>query len=117
MIILLLIALMIIAGLSLPAINKTKKHKSLSLWDYAYPSLGIPLWFALTIFKVSQTATLSNFVVENFWITLVSIGAPWIVLLIYKLRNRSMLVMANLLTLLPMVFTVAIRLLINSLPE
>lgn len=117
MIILLAFALLIIAGTSLPATRLTKKYKTLSKWDYTYPYTGIPLWFALTMFGIGKTASLSNFVVENFWITVVSISTPWIFFFLYKIKNKSTDMIANILTVLPIVFTITLRLFIESLPE
>src|SRR4030067_3191413 len=118
MIVLLIVALLVIAGASLPATRSIKKLKTLNQWDYIYPYTGIPLWFALTtIIKIGQTASLSNFVIENFWITVISIVTPWLIFLLYKAKNKSAEFIAKGLTLLPIVFTIVLRLLIKSLPE
>ena len=118
MIVLLFFVLLIIAGASLPAIKSIKRYKTLNQWDYIYPYTGMSLWFALTtIIKIGQTASLSNFVIENFWITVISIITPWLIFLLYKTKNKSAEFIAKGLTLLPIVFTIALRLLIKSLPE
>ncbi|HOY08648.1 MAG TPA: hypothetical protein PLB05_01065 [Candidatus Omnitrophota bacterium] len=118
MIVLLAFALLIIAGSTIPAIKLTKKYKTMSTWDCIYPYIGIPLWLVLSsMLKIGQTATLSNFVIENFWITVISMATPWITLFMHKTGNKSAVLIAHGLTLLPVIFTVVLRLLMQSLPE
>ena len=117
MIIFLLFALVVIAGCSILATSLTKKYKTISKWDYLYPYLGIPLWLILITFRIGKAASLSNFVVENFWIIIVSIATPWIVYLLYRIKNTTVNLIANMLTAAPIIFTVVLRLLIETLPE
>jgi hypothetical protein len=113
----LVVALIIIAFFSWPAITWTKKYKTLHIWDYVYPFVGIPLWIILLLLDMGQTASLSNFVVENFWITVVSIITPWLVMFLYRSKTKMTHRIAKILTWLPVVFTLALRILINTLPE
>jgi len=54
---------------------------------------------------------------ENFWIIIVSIATPWIIYLLYRINSKTANLIANILTVLPIIFTIALRLLIESLPE
>jgi hypothetical protein len=114
MIVFLIFVLLVIAASSFPATKFIKKHKKLIIWDYIYPYTGVPLWVLLTMLNIGKTASLSNFVIENFWITIVSIITPWVILILYK--NKKQLV-AQFLTVLPIIFTITLRLLIETLPE
>ncbi len=117
MFILLLFAVLIITSVSLPAMKLTKKYKDLSKWDYIYPCTGIPLWFVLTMLRIGKTASLSNFVIENFWIAVVSITTPWTIFFLYSRKNKAADLTAKTLTVFPIVFTIILRLLIETLPE
>lgn len=79
---------------------------------------GIPLWFVMAVFaKAGSPASLSNFIVEIFWITIVSCLTPWLILLLHKAGNHIVTRSARFLTLLPASFAVALRLLMHTLPE
>ena len=117
MIMLLVVLLVIIYVVSLPALRLTKRYKTISKWDYIYPYTGILLWFALVMLNIGKTASLSNFVIENFWITVVSISTPWIIFILQKIKNRSFNLVVKILTILPITFTILLRLLIDTIPE
>lgn len=117
MIVFLFLALFFIAGASIPAVKLTKKYKKIKIWDYTYPFLSIPIWFFLTVLDVGAAVSLSNFIIENFWISVVSILTPWVIYLLYRLNNKIAGMVAKILTLLPISFTVILRLLMESLPE
>ena len=117
MIIYLLFALILIAGCTIPVTILTRNYKKISKWDYLYPYLGIPLWFILVTLKIGKTATLANFAVENFYILIISIGTPWIIFILYKITNKANNLIAKILTVLPIIFTILLRLIIESLPE
>ena len=80
-------------------------------------NLKINLTPFLPMLRIGKTASLSNFVVENFWIVVVSIGTLWIIFFLYKIENKITDLVARILTVLPVVFTIMLRLLIESLPE
>jgi len=117
MVVLLIIPLLIIAGVSFPAIAFTKKYVNLSEWDFIYPFCGIPLWFALVMSGVGALLQESNYVIEILLITAVSAIIPWLALLLYKGKTNIGATTAKVLTLLPILFTIALRLLIKSIPE
>ena len=117
MIILLVFIVFVIAGATLPSLRLTKKYGNLSWWDVLYPYTGIPVWFALTSLGIGATPTLSNFVVEVILISIVSIAAPWLALFSYRTKNKNAVSAARLLSFLPVVFSIVIRLLLKSLPE
>ena len=117
MIILLFAEILIIAMFSIPAIRLIKNYKKISKWHYFYPFLGLIVWLVMAMFNIGRIITLSNFVVETFWITVVSAANPWVIFLLHKKGSKVGNLIANFLTILPIIFAIIMRLLIATLPE
>jgi hypothetical protein len=111
------LALAVIAGVTLPAASLTKKYKPLYRWDYIYPFTGIPFWFVLVVLRIGQTATLTNYLYEVFLITAFSAVVPWMIFCASKFNLNSSKILTRALTFLPIIFTLALRLLMSPLPE
>ena len=117
MIVFVLLAAIFIGISSFFATQLIKRRKVLIWWDYFFPYTGTIAWFLLTIFNVGKTASLSNFVIENFWITMISIIVPWIVFAVSFIPKVTASIFPRILTYLPMTFSIIIRLTIDTLPE
>jgi len=52
-----------------------RKSQRTTWWDYVYPFTGVAAWFPLS--GVGSTVSFSNFVVEVFWIAVLSVLLPW----------------------------------------
>lgn len=117
MIVFVLLAAIFIGISSFFATQLIKRRKALIWWDYFFPYTGIIAWFFLLMFNVGKTASLSNFVIENFWITMVSIIIPWMVFGVSFIPKVTASIFARILTFLPMTFSIIIRLTIDTIPE
>jgi hypothetical protein len=117
MIIFLLMALMIIAASSFFAVHLIKRRKSLTWWDYSFPYAGIIVWFLLLIGGAGKTASLSNFVIEVFWIALVSIIMQWLVVGVSFTSHPASSILGRILTSLPIITSIIIRLTVETIPE
>jgi hypothetical protein len=117
MIVFLLMALMIIAASSFFATQLMKRRKSLTWWDYSFPYTGIIVWFFLLIGGIGKTASLSNFVIEVFWITIVSIIVPWMVVVVSFMSKPTSSILGRILTSFPIITSIIIRLTVETLPE
>lgn len=117
MIVFLLFASIFIAISSFFAMHLLKRRRALIWWDYFFPYTGIIVWFFLVMFNVGKTATLSNFVIENFWITMISIIIPWMLFGISFIPKATAPIFPRIVTFLPMTFSIIIRLTIDTLSE
>ena len=117
MIIFLLMALMIIAASSFFAAQVLKRRKSLTWWDHAFPFAGILVWFLLLIGGAGKTASLSNFVIEVFWIALVSIIIHWLVVGVSFVSQPASFMLGRILTSFPIITAIILRLTVETLPE
>ena len=108
---------MIIAASSFVATRLIKRRKSLIWWDYTFPYAGIITWFLLLISGAGETASLSNFVIEIFWIALFSIIVQWMVVGLSFMSKPISSILGRILTSLPIVASIIIRLTVETLPE
>lgn len=92
-----------------------KKRQRTALWDYVYPLTGVAAWFVLS--GVGSTASISNFVVEVFCIFILSALLPWVRLLLSRVEKDQIETLSFLLTFLPIVASVTVRLTMPTLPE
>jgi hypothetical protein len=88
-----------------------------SEWDYLHPFMGIIEWYFLGMFSVGSTASLSNFVVELFWISVIAIVIPWWRWVLALRRSRQLKILSTGLTVLPIIAAVLLRLMMPTLPE
>ncbi|NBT48354.1 MAG: hypothetical protein EBT07_11180 [Actinobacteria bacterium] len=116
MILLSFLLLIIIGAVTLPAAGLTKKYKPLRKWDYIYPFTGVLFSFVLFALRIGQPATLTNYVYEGFYITTVSAVVPWMIFFAFKFNLIKNRIVLRALTLLPIIFTSALRLLMKTLP-
>lgn len=110
-------ALMIIAASSFFAVQPIKRRKRVTWWDYSFPYAGIIVWFLLLIGGAGKTASLSNFVIEVFWIALVSIIIQWLVVGVYCMSKPASFILGRILTSFPIITAIIIRLTVETLPE
>jgi hypothetical protein len=108
---------LLIAGVALFPMLALRKLQSTTWWDYVYPFTGIIVWFPLGMSNVGSTVSLSNFVVEVFWITVLSAAIPWGRWLISRYERKQIKAMPLVLTFLPIMAALVIRLTMPTLPE
>lgn len=108
---------LLIALVAAPPSIMLRKRQRTTRWDYTYPFTGVAAWFPLAIFGVGSTVSLSNFVIELFWIAVVSIAIPWMRLILSRFNMKQIKMLSVVLTLLPVVVAVVMRLTIPTLPE
>jgi len=106
---------LLIAGIAIYPMLALRKHQRTTWWDYAYPFTGVIAWFSLGMSNIGSTVSLSNFVVEVFWIAVLSVVTPWGRWLLS--RKEMVQALSFLLTFLPIVAAVVIRLIMPTLPE
>jgi len=107
--------LLLIAGLAAFPVLAFRKQKDMTLWDYIYPFTGVVTWFAIS--GIGSTVSLSNFVVEVFWVAAISVAMPWVRWISSRFEWRQFKAWSLLLTFLPIVAAVIIRLTMPTLPE
>ena len=108
---------LIIAAVAVLPMIKLKKGQRTTWWDYAYPFTGVATWFPLGMSKVGSTVSLSNFVIEVFWIAVVSVAVPWIRWLLSRFIGDKTKTWSFVLTFLPITVAIVIRLMMPTLPE
>jgi threonine/homoserine efflux transporter RhtA len=108
---------LLIAGIAGFPMLALRKRQSTTWWDYVYPFTGIIAWFPLGMSNVGSTVSLSNFVVEMFWIAVLSVVIPWGRWFISKSERKQIKALSLALTFLPIVAAVVIRLTMPTLPE
>jgi len=92
-----------------------RKYQPITWWDYVYPLTGVIAWFPLT--GVGATVSLSNFVVEMFWIAVLSALLPWGRWLLSRIKKNQTQTLSFLLTFLPILAAIVMRLTMPTLPE
>ena len=109
--------LLLIGIVALIPILMMRGKQTTTWWDYLSPFLGVVLWFIVAVAGVGSTATLSNFVVEEFCVAIVSILMPWARWGLTVQKTKSAQKWSLALTFLPLATAVIIRLTMPSLPE
>ena len=109
--------LLLIAGISLYPMRALRKRQHTTWWDNVYPFTGIVAWFSLGLANIGSTASLSNFVIEVFWVAVLSVVIPWVRWLLPRAERKSMVALSFLLTSLPIIAAVVIRITMPTLPE
>jgi hypothetical protein len=94
-----------------------RKWQNTTWWDYAYPFTGIVAWVPLGMSGLGATVSMSNFVVEVFWIAVFSALTPWGRWLIARFEGRLIRGLSLGLTFLPLVAALVMRLAMPTLPE
>ena len=108
---------LIIAAVAVLPMVKLYKGQRTMWWDYAYPFSGVATWFPLGMSNIGSTVSLSNFVVEVFWIAVISVAVPWIRWLLSRFVGDKIKTWSFVLTFSPIVAAIAIRLTMPTLPE
>ena len=116
MILLSFLLLIIIGVVTLPAAGLTKKYKPLHKWDYIYPFSGVLFSFILFALSIGQPASLTNYVYEGIYITIFSAAVPWVIFFAFKFNLIKNPIVLSALRFLPIIFTLALRLLTKTLP-
>lgn len=111
------IGLLLLAGVAVFPMLALRKRQRTTWWDYVYPFTGVMAWFPLGISNIGSTVSLSNFVVEVFWIAVLSVVIPWGRWLMSRVERKEITVLSFAMTFLPMVAAVIIRLTMPTLPE
>ena len=112
-----IILFLFIAVMILFPVSAMRKRQKTTWWDYVYPFTGIVAWFPLGISNVGSIVSLSNFVVEVFFIAVISVIMPWVRWLLSKTEKEQIKALSFSLTILPIVTAVIIRLTMPTLPE
>ena len=113
----LVFACLLIGGLVAAPTVFLRKCQPTTRWDYLYPFMGIIGWFVLSMLPLGSTASLTNFVVEIFWISLTSAGVPWLRWILVRYGGRSLRAWSVALTVVPILVAVGLRLTMPTLPE
>jgi threonine/homoserine efflux transporter RhtA len=108
---------LLIAAMAVLPMVKLQKGQATTWWDYTYPFTGVAVWFPLGMFNVGSIVSLSNFVIEVFWVAVVSVVVPWVRWLWSRFLGDKNKTWSFVLTLLPIVAAIAIRLMMPTLPE
>lgn len=109
------ILFLVIAAVAIYPTVALRKRQRTTRWDYVYPFTGVAAWFLLL--GVGSTATLSNFLVEVFCIAVLSALLPWVRWLLSGIGKGQMKTLSFLLTFLPILASVILRLTMPTLPE
>jgi hypothetical protein len=86
-------------------------------WDYGTPFYGTICWVLLISFDIGAIVSLSNLVVETFWIGIASIASPWIRVAFPGKNKKTFLLSSVFSLIIPITVAVLIRLLMPTLPE
>jgi len=108
---------LLLAGVAVFPMAALRKRQQTTWWDYAYPFTGIVAWFPLGMSNVGSAISMSNFVVEVFWIAVVSVAVPWVRWILSRFEKEQFKGLSLLLTFLPIIVAAFIRLTIPTLPE
>ena len=111
-----IIALILIA-VGFPPTKMSRKYVKIRWWDYALPVVGLPIWILLTVADIGQTPSLSNLVMEGFWITVASILMPWIRYVVLRFQPRYGPLVFHILYAVPGLTAVLLRMHMPTLPE
>jgi len=106
---------LLIAGVVFFPMLALRQHQGTTWWDYVYPFTGVLAWFLLS--GAGSTVSLANFVVEVFWIAVISALIPWLRWLMLKIDTKPVKEFSLFLTFLPILAAVIMRLTIPTLPE
>lgn len=109
--------LIVLVVLGVPPVKLSRSFITVRWWDYALPATGLPVWILLISADIGMTASLSNMVIEVFWVLVASIVAPWARYLTLKLKDKSLPGLYYLLYLMPGTAAILLRLNMPTLPE
>ena len=111
------VIILILAATGLPPVTMSRKFINIHWWDYALPAIGLPIWILLTVAEIGETASLSNLVIEGFWILVASILTPWARYLVLKLKLRYAPLLFHCMYAVPAITAILLRLNMPTLPE
>ena len=111
------ILFLLIAGVAIFPMSALRKSQRMAWWDWDYPFTGVVAWFPLAMSNIGSTVSLSNFVVEVFWIAVLSVVIPWGRWLLSRVERKQFETLSLFLTFLPILAAVVIRLTMPTLPE
>ena len=117
MIVFSVILFLFIAVVAVPPTVMLRKQQRMTWWDFVYPFAGVAAWVPLSMSNVGSTVSLSNFVVEVFWIAVVSVAIPWARWGLSRFQRENLNALPLVLTFLPIIVAVVIRLTMPTLPE
>lgn len=106
---------LLIAAVAIFPMLALRKQQRTTWWDDVYPFTGVIAWFPLS--GVGSTVSLSNFVVEVFWIAVLSVLIPWVRWFLSRIETKQIKALSFSLTFLPILAAVAMRLTMPTLPE
>lgn len=86
-------------------------------WNYVFPVAGFASWMILYASGAGDMVGATNFLYETFLVFTVSVCLPWIRFLLSYFRNKYIAVFSLVLTFIPVVLAVALRLLMPCLPD
>jgi hypothetical protein len=111
------IIILILLAIGLPPVKMSRKYINIHWWDYALPAVGLPIWILLTVVDIGETASLSNLVIEGFWILVASALTPWARYFLLKLKFRYTTLLFHCMYAVPGITAILLRLNMPTLPE
>ena len=111
------IIILILVASGLPPTKMSRKYIKIHWWDYALPAVGLPTWILLTVAEIGDTASLSNLVIEGFWILVASVLTPSARYFVLKLNYRYASLLYHCMYTVPVVTALLLRLNMPTLPE
>lgn len=88
------------------------------IWDYGVPVYGVMIWFLMESFRIGKDlASLSNFVVEVFWILAVSIISIWLRVIFPGKENKTSQISSIVTVSIPIITAIILRMTMPWLPE
>ena len=108
---------LILIGAGIPPTKMSRKYIKIRWWDYTLPAIGLPIWILLTVAEIGETASLSNLVIEGFWVLVASILTPYIRYVVLRIQFRYRSLLFHCLYASPGLTAVLLRLYMPTLPE
>jgi hypothetical protein len=113
-----LVPILAIVLFSFPAWIFFRSRVHWYIWDYGVPIYGVIIWFLMEYLRIGRDlASLSNFVVEIFWILVASIISIWLRVIFPGKENKTSRISSTVSVLIPIVIAIILRLTMPWLPE
>lgn len=97
-----------------PIIGKSRYN--VTVWDYIFPLVGMPLWFVLRQLGVGDNISITNFAFEVFLIMILSTATPWMRYYLAYCQSKTVAFISFSLTFVPVLVTFVLRLTVPLLP-
>jgi hypothetical protein len=109
--------LIVILFASFPAWIGFKNRVHWNRQDYLTPFLGFITWFILEEMHIKNIATLSNLLIETFWILIASIFGVWF-RVVFPGKSKKQATLSSIICLaIPFITAILLRTFMPTLPE